>query len=207
MPVQKASEDMKYLLDRGYNRDTSLNLAVNRYHLDMRERNYLRRYVFSENEIRLHKSKLISIIEINGEKIVVDGFNVLITVDAVLKERNLVEGMDCILRDTSMVFSNYRFNSDTIKALDALMTLFLKYNPEEVFFVFDSQISRSGELSSYVREKMGDIGISGGASTAKSADKKIIELNHITASSDSHIIESVNQIVDLSREIKQQVFM
>jgi len=205
--VQKAAEDMKYLLDRGYNRNTSLNLTVNRYHLNMRERNYLRRYVFSEKEIQAHKSKLIPITEIRCEKVVVDGFNVLISVDAVLKKRNLVESMDCILRDTSMVFSNYRFDSDTKKTLDALVTLFLKYGPEGVFFVFDSQISRSGELSSYVREKMWEAGISGDASTAKSADKKIIELNHITASSDSHIIESVNQIVDLPRKIKQQVFM
>ncbi|OYT54583.1 MAG: hypothetical protein B6U72_02155 [Candidatus Altiarchaeales archaeon ex4484_2] len=202
MPVQKAAEDMKYLLDRGYNRDTSLNLAVNRYHLDMQERNYLRRYVFSENEIRVHKSKLIPVREINGEKIVVDGFNVLITVDAVLKEKNLVESMDCILRDTSMVFSNYRFDSDTKKALDRLMTLFTEYSPENVFFVFDSQISRSGELAAYVREEMNDAGISGDASTAKSADRKIIGLNHITASSDSHIIESVDWIVDLSKAIK-----
>ena len=203
MPVKKAAKDMKYLLDRGYNRNTSLNLTVNRYHLNMRDRNYLRRYVFSENEIRLHKSKLIPITEIRGKKVVVDGFNVLITVDAVLKGRDLVECMDYILRDTSMVFSNYRFDSDTKKALDELMALFQKYDPEYVFFVFDSQISRSGELSSYVREKMDRVGISGDASTAKSADKKIIELNHITASSDSRIIESVNQIVDLPREIKQ----
>ncbi len=207
MPLQKASEDMKYLLDRGYSRNASLNLTVNRYHLDMGERNYLRRYVFSENEIRVHKSKLIPVREINGEKVVVDGFNVLITVEAVLKNRDLVEGMDCILRDTSRVFSSYRFGSETKTALGKLMDLFMEYGPEEVFFIFDSQISRSGELSSYVRKKMGESGIPGDARTAKSADGEIIELNHITASSDSHIIESVDRIIDLPMEIKHYVFM
>ncbi|HDH40953.1 MAG TPA: DUF434 domain-containing protein [Candidatus Altiarchaeales archaeon] len=31
MSIKKAAQDLKYLLDRGYNKKTSLNLVVNHY--------------------------------------------------------------------------------------------------------------------------------------------------------------------------------
>jgi len=201
MSADKAAADMKYLLNRGYNRNTSLNLVVNRYHLDPNERNILRRYVFSEHEIRAHKSKLITPDKIKGNTLVVDGFNVLITVESINENKNLVLGMDSILRDSSGVFSNYRFDSKTKKALKQITDFLKKHNPGKVLFIFDSQISKSGQLAAYVRKKLDEAGVSGDAKTSKNADQQIININEITASSDSHIIESVDEIVDIPGHI------
>ncbi|RLI54237.1 MAG: DUF434 domain-containing protein, partial [Candidatus Thorarchaeota archaeon] len=99
--IKKAAQDLKYLLDRGYNKKTSLNLVVNRYKLNENQRNFLQRYVFSERDIQMHRSRLLSIEKISGRYIVIDGYNVLVTVEAILNKRNLVRGMDGFLRDTS----------------------------------------------------------------------------------------------------------
>jgi len=202
--INKAAEDMKYLIDRGYNRETSLNLVVNHYHLNKDERNYLQRYVFSDDEIRCHKSKLIPLKEIDGKKIVIDGYNVLITVGAIINKKRcsvLVEGMDGILRDSSGIFSNYKFNSESKRAVNEILNLLSGYKPEFVLFIFDSQISKSGELSSYVKKRMNDLNIHGDSKTSKNADKTIIDLNWITATSDSIIIKNVDKVVDLANSI------
>ncbi len=205
MSVEKAAADMKYLLDRGFNRTTVLNLVVNRYHLDKGRRNYLQRYVYPEEDIRNHKSKIIPVEKIRGKQLVIDGFNVLITTESVLTGRELVEGMDGILRDSSGIFSNYKFSLDSRMAVDSILNLLLRHKPKSVLFIFDSQISRSGELSSHVKSRMEELSLNGDSRTSKSADKEIAGLNQITASSDSVIIEKVKSVVDLPALINKRV--
>lgn len=195
--TKKAAPDLKYLLDRGYNKKTSLNLVVNHYGLDEKQRNFLHRYVFSEKDIRLHKSKNIPIEKIAHKNVVVDGYNVLVTVESILKNREVVEGMDGFLRDTSAIFSKYRFDEDTKKAVKKIILTLKEYKPRSVLFIFDAQISRSGELAAYIRHKLREHSLQGDAKTSRSTDKEITEINQVTISTDSIIIEKVDKVVDL----------
>ena len=201
MPLNKAAADMKYLLDRSYPRSTALNLVVNHYGLSKEQRNFLVRYVFSDDEIRGHKSRLIPVKEIVGGDVVVDTFNVLITVEAVLTGGETVEGMDGFLRDTSAVFSNYRFDETSGKALNKILEVLSGHKPASVLFILDSQISRSGELASFIRNKLGEFSLEGDARTCRNADYEIIKLNWITCTSDSVIIGRVDRVVDMGGEI------
>ncbi|MEA3255054.1 MAG: DUF434 domain-containing protein [Candidatus Altiarchaeota archaeon] len=205
MPINKAAQDMKYLLNRGYPRSTALNLVVNHYCLSLGQRNFLVRYVFSDDETRDHKSRLIPVKEIMGGDVVVDTFNVLITVEAVLSGGEIVEGMDGFLRDTSAVFSKYRFSETSKKALNKLLEVLSRHKPASVLFILDSQISRSGELASFIRNKLGEFSLEGGARTSGRADYEIIKLNRITCTSDSVIIGKVDRVVDLGKEVLSSV--
>lgn len=199
--IGDAAKDLKYLLDRGYNRDTSLDFITGRYQLKREERNLLYRYVFSDKEIERHRSKLIPLNEIRDKKLVIDAYNVLITVEAIIENERIIEGMDGFLRDYSGVFSNYRFSKKTEIALYKILKLLIKYKPNEVLFIFDSQISKSGELAEYTRSRLMDLGMRGDARTSKSADKEIIELNRITATTDTVIIENVDRVVDIGGKL------
>ncbi len=197
MSLDSAIKDFKYLLDRNYNKITALNLVVNHYKLGKEERNFLLRYVFSENEIKEHKSKLCSIEEINGKRIVIDGYNVLITVEAILEGKRVIRCMDGFVRDTSRIFSNYKFNKNTETAVKKILRILPRYKPKFILFVFDSQVSRSGELASYVRREIMNLSLDGDAKTSSIADSYITKLNWITLTSDSAIIENVEKVVDL----------
>lgn len=199
--IDDAAKDLKYLLDRGYNRKTSLDFISGRYQLKKQEKNLLYRYVFSDKEIIRHKYKLIPLNEIRNKKLVIDAYNVLITVEAIADKEKLIEGMDGFLRDFRGVFSSYRFTEKTETALDEILRLLIGYKPEDVLFIFDSQISKSGELAGYTRGRLGDFDIGGDAKTSDSADKEIIELNRITATTDTVIIENVDRVVDIGREL------
>ena len=88
--VEEAAEDFRYLLNRGYNRNSSLKLVSDRYNLSKDERNFLIRAVFSDREAEERRKKLVNIEEIRGKRVVIDGYNVLITVENVLKGENII---------------------------------------------------------------------------------------------------------------------
>lgn len=190
---------MKYLLDRGYRKTSALNFVANHYRLSKKDRNFLVRYVFSEREIRNHKSKLIPFRKITGKNLVIDTYNILVTVQEILSGKEIVKGMNGFLRDISAVFSKYKFNEDTKIAIGKILEILSDYKPKFVLFVLDSQISRSGELASYIRKKLGEFCISGDAKVSRNADGEIIRQNWITATSDSIIIEKVKNVVDVAK--------
>lgn len=203
MSIDKASQDLKYLLDRNYNRTTAINLVVNRYELSEKNCNLLHRYVFPEKEIRAHRKKICPPRRMRGKKIVIDGYNVLITVEAALEGKDTILGMDGILRDVKGIFSKYKFDKNSEKAIDKILEKLKEFKPSSTLFIFDSQISKSGELAAFVRERMEEHGLTGDAITSPHADKEIKKLNCITLSSDSIIIENVDRVIDLPSKISR----
>ncbi len=190
------------MLDRGYKRKSALNLVATQYGLEKKEKNFLLRKVFSEKEIKRHKSKLIPISKMKGKEVVVDTYNVLITVETILSgDKKLVRGMDGFLRDAKGIFSNYKFNEDTKDAVAEILTTLKKYSPKFTLFVLDSEISRSGELAAYIREQLEKFELEGNAETKRSADSFLIKENGITLTSDTVIIEKVDKVVDIAAEI------
>jgi hypothetical protein len=201
---QDAAFDLKYLLDRGYPKTTALNLVVNHHHLSIREKNFLHRYVYSDEDILSRRGKKIPLSKIRGKTVVVDGYNVLITTEAVLEGKGLVAGMDGFLRDTSAVFSGYRFTERTKMAVKELIAQLSLHKPAFVLFIFDSQMSGSGNLASYVRRKLSEAGLSGDARTSRCADAEISEMDEITATSDGVIIGRVERVVDICSAIHKK---
>lgn len=202
--LQQPAKDLKYLLDNDYNLESSLDFIVQNHQLNKKEKNFLRRYVFSEDDINEHYSKLTSIDSISGQNLVIDGYNALITVESILERRLTLECMDGILRDFSMTFSNYKFNRRTKQALGEILCLLRRYEPNHILFIYDSQISKSGELAAYTRESLEVEGLDGNAQTNPQADNKIINLAKTTVTTDSAIIKEVRSILDLGKEIKKK---
>lgn len=200
--IDKAAEDMKFLLDRGYNRTRVLDMVTDRYHLGKDQRNHLERFVFSQEGVEKRKNKLVSLDEIEKEKIVVDGYNILITMEAYLQDEKLIRGMDGLTRDNCRVFSNYCFDEETEEAVDEILSILKKASPSYVLFVFDSQISKSGELSAFVRKRIKYHGLQGDARAVKNADREIKELNWVTVSSDRIIVDHVDKVLDLFSFLK-----
>lgn len=203
LPLIDAKADYLFLLNRGYSRSSALAFVGDFYRLSRRERNILFRTVFSDREVVEHKSKIIPLRNIYGREVVVDGFNVLITVEALLSGDGVLECMDGFHRDASGVYGKYRFGSRTTNAVDAIFSVLLKHKPSFVLWVFDSQISMSGELAAYVKRKMGKYGMTGDAVTKKAADSEIKRLKKVTFTSDTVLIERLSGVVDIIPAIRK----
>jgi hypothetical protein len=206
-----ATYDLKFLLDRGYKKKNALNFVSNRYLLDLQQRNFLARTVFSSEKSETRKKKIIDINEIKNQNLIVDGYNVLITVESICldDQKSIVFCDDGVLRDLNAVFGKYKYNEMTEKALNIIISFINKYKPKNVIFFFDRQVSFSGELSKYTRYLLNRYKIKGKVVISKIVDFNLIksakEYNAIVATSDSIIIDEVDKIVDLPYNISNSI--
>ncbi|MFH1403864.1 MAG: DUF434 domain-containing protein [Candidatus Altiarchaeota archaeon] len=205
MKNSRVQSELKYLLDAGYNRQSSLDFVSNHHRLDIPERNRLNRIVFSEKEVKDHKNKLAPLSSMRGGKVAVDGYNVLITVEAILSGGEYFKCMDGFIRDNSMVFSNHRIRKATFDAIESILSVLKGARPSEVLFMYDSQVSRSGELAGYTRHSMMVNDVKGVARTSPRVDYELKKLDMITATSDSRIIGLVSTAVDLPQAVSRRL--
>ena len=147
------------------------------------------------------KNKLIDIEKLSNKELNIDGYNVLIGIEALLKN-NVVLCDDGIYRDFMGIYGNYKINPDTERALNLLMGLFKKYDIKPIFY-FDAQVSKSGELSKKIRSLMEKYNINGKVFCVKNCDY-ILMNKEAVATSDSIIIKNkkVKYVIDLIRELR-----
>lgn len=193
MSLHEASKDLKYLLNRGYNKQSALTFVCNHYQLEQKDRHFLARTVFADELISTITEKKLPIEEIQGKDVVIDGFNVLITVEAVLKNEAILCD-DSVVRDTQAVFGKYKISKTTEKALQEIYSVLKEYSPRTVTFYFDKQVSHSGDLCSTVRQHFP-------CETVTHVDLLLQTLNKITATSDSVLIQKLDHFVDIPFEI------
>ncbi|BDH80048.1 MAG TPA: DUF434 domain-containing protein [Methanothermobacter sp.] len=198
MTLKKAVEDLRYLLDRGYKKRVALDFVANHYMLKRRDRNYLARYVFSESTIRDRKKKIASPESLRGSGIILDGYNVLITVESVL-QGNFFIAQDGFLRDSRGVFGKYKLNDETLKALELVFKALKVLKVGFVKFYFDKNVSFSGELASIVRRLLKDYGIPGEVELSPNVDYNIKRESEdfVVATSDSAIIDRAERVFDI----------
>lgn len=205
--LQEAAYDLRFLLNRGYRKKGALQFVANKYVLDKHERNYLARSVFSHAKSKSRKEKIVDISKIKDQFLLVDGYNVLITVESIYREdyNSIILCDDMILRDLNAVFGKYKFSEITEKALDTIMSLLVKHNPSYVNFFFDSPVSFSGKLANLTEKFIDDYKLQGSANLSNNVDYEIIKLSKmekgIVATSDSIIIDKVDRVVDIPNYI------
>ncbi|WP_334097894.1 DUF434 domain-containing protein, partial [Methanobacterium formicicum] len=152
--LTEAKKDFQYLLERGFPRTGALEYVGNHYLLGDLERNYLIRTVFPRAKIESRRNKLILLSDIKGKDVLLDGYNVLITVEALIQGEKevVVKCEDGVIRDVKAVFGKYKKNENTEPALNSIISLLKIFKPKSVLFFFDSPVSLSGELARATRE-------------------------------------------------------
>ena len=191
--------DLRYLLERGYRRSTALRVVGDRYRLTKEERNLLLRCVYARAEAEMHRRKLLSADDVRGRRLVVDGYNVLITVESWLRGRACVACDDGVVRDVSGVYGKHRFvKGVTDAAIDRILGALKRLSPEAVSFIFDSMVSFSGRLCAYINTRAEDLGMSVEARTSRSPDAELLICKGVVCTSDMAVISRAPRVFDLA---------
>jgi len=196
--LQKAAQDFRYLLNRGYPRKVTLELVGNRYGLTFDERHLLHRGVFSSAASQMRKNKRISLKEIRDKDLAIDGHNVLITIEAALVGRALVLADDGFIRDISGLSGSFTKSKVTEIAIESIITFLKKWKPRKTLFLFDAPISMSGKLAEEVRDRLNQANLPGDALAVKVPEKVLIGFPGIIATSDTAIIDRSKKVLDLA---------
>ncbi len=165
------------------------------------QRNLLHRGVFSEKDSRSRKKKKLPFGRVFGEKLAIDGYNVLITVEAGLCARPLIFGDDGFTRDISGLSGNFKQTETTKKALTLILDELKRCKPKRILFFFDAPISKSGELAEEVRRRLNEACLPGDAQAVKVPEHLLIGFPGIVATSDTAVIDASEKVLDLAGHI------
>ena len=199
--LQRAAQDFRYLLNRGYPRKASLELVGNRYGLIFDERHLLHRGVFSDADSVTRQKKIISPEAIRNKDLAIDGHNVLITIEAGLSSRPLVLADDGFIRDISGLSGSFKKTEMTEKAFRLIVTFLKRWRPRHTLFLFDAPISKSGVLAQEVRVLLKKEGLPGDSIAMKVPEKTLIGFQGVVATSDTAIIDRSKKVIDLAGDI------
>jgi len=196
--LRTAAGDFLYLLDRNYPRSACLQLVGNRYNLDALHRQVLHRGVFARKEAGERRDRLVKIERLVDFKLLVDGHNVLITVESGLGGRLLIAANDGVIRDVAGVSHRYRISTLTHEAIGTIFQILQKYPPIETLFFLDEPIRQSGELAAALRSALKSWNLSGDAQALKVPEIRLIGGEGVVASSDSSVLDGVQRGFDLA---------
>jgi hypothetical protein len=197
----EGAEDFRYLLGRGYPRKNSLELVGNRYNLKKDERELLHRGIFAPGDAARRRRKLLGLEAIEDADVAVDGYNVLITVEAAICQKPLILADDGLIRDIWGVSSAYKMRDVTFRTIDLITEVFEGHHPKSVVFLFDSPISKSGDLARYVVDRLRRGGLAGEARAVRVPESILIGYPGVVATSDSAIIDRVKDVIDLAGHV------
>jgi hypothetical protein len=195
----KAADDIRYLLERGYHRDIAIRFVADHYKMDKNERYILARTVFSDATASSRKKKKLDIRDLKNRKLLVDGYNVLITLENLLGSEDIWIGDDSFLRDIKGMFKNHSNKDITFQAVEKMLNFIKKSDFECAEILLDMQMKNSGELAAFIRKRMEELSISGDARTSKHVDfdLKNCEPDYVVATADGVIIDAVENVVDI----------
>jgi len=198
--LEAAVQNLRYLLNHGYPRDSAVNFVSNHYRLPLPERHLLARCVFSKQEATEHRQKSIGVSKVRGKQLGIDGYNVLITSESILMSKQVVRCDDGFVRDLRAIFGKYRPSRTTERAISEVLKIVKTAKPREVVVLFDKQVSKSGEISGMVRRKMKELCLNGNALATGGVDFMLREFD-VVATSDRAIIKRAKAVWDLPAEL------
>ena len=192
---------MRYLLNRGYPRESAVRFVSDHHRLPEEQRFAITRVAVPTELAEERRAKMLPLEALKGRVVFVDGYNVLIAVESLLGGMPVYKGDDGYLRDTQGIFRSYKASEITAPALSEILDLLAAATPFEVEVLLDQQISMSGRLAGRIREMMSERGIPGIARTVRDVDRQLKSAKGIIATGDGNVIDAVSYVVDIPGRI------
>ena len=193
-----AIEEFRYLLERGYPRDRTLELVGNRHDLNRDQRHLMRRALFAPPAARARRAKLIPFADLAGRTLALDAYNVLITLESGLAGRCLIMADDGVVRDMALLSSSYRPGENTGRAMNLMARTLKLANVKNTVGLFLSSMSKSGELAASFREVLKRAGVDGECRTERAVEPALPLLGDVVATANSAIMERADRVFDLA---------
>lgn len=199
--LRRAVAELSWLLSRGYNVNSSLKLVGDRHGLRERQRLAVSRSACSNTDIQRRKEHCLSVARLRNQNVIVDGFNLIITLEAALSNGPLLIGVDRCVRDLSSVHGSYRSVEETDRALIMVGKALQDLGSSSVVWLLDRPVSNSGRLASRIGELANTHGWPWKVETVFNPDARIMSSPDVAITSDSLILNQVQRWADLKSHL------
>ncbi len=195
--LREAVRDLSFLLERGYAEKSAAALVGNRYQLQKRQIQALVRMSCGQSAMEQRLAKHILPPLINGQKVSIDGFNLLVGLEVALSGGYLFEGVDSCYRDIAGVHGTYKSVEETLPALELVAKVFKDLDVKRVHWYFDQPVSNSGRMKGLIYKLADKHQLNWTADTVQNPDNALAQKNEVTVSSDGWILDRVDAWTNL----------
>jgi hypothetical protein len=210
--LRSALADFSLLLTKGYAGKSTLKLVGDKFSLTERQRLAIMRSACSDQQLTSRKSREVELADLGSRAIVIDGYNVLITIEAAMSGACVFKGRDGCFRDLASIHGTYRKVTETIPAVQLIGEFLKEHNAGNCLWLLDSPVSNSGRLKTLIGELArknewdGFDKLTAGweIELLPSPDAKLIKTDLTAASSDSVVLDGCKRWVNLARAIIEE---
>ena len=199
--LRSALDDYSLLLTKGYAEKSALKLVGDKFSLTQRQRLAVMRSACSDRQLSSRSEHRIEAKNLAGQSVAVDGYNVLITVEAAMSGGVIFAGRDGCFRDLASIHGTYRKVTETIPALRLIAEFLQDFGTGKVLWLLDSPVSNSGRLKTLIGELAYQDNWGWEVELLLSPDAELKKTDLIVATSDSVILDGCCSWVNLATEI------
>jgi hypothetical protein len=197
--LRDAVADLSWLRTRGYAERSAVKIVGDRYSLRQRQRVAVGRCACSDASKADRESRRVDTDTLVGKPLVVDGLNVITTIEVALAGGALFLGRDGCMRDMASFHGSYRLVEETNRAVQILVELVDSMQPAETVVYVDRPVSNSGRLAAVIRDEASSGGSRITAVTADDVDGTLIRSKGVVATADSAVLDRCGSWVSLAR--------
>ena len=196
----RATADLSWLLSRGYAPKSALKLVGDRYELVARQRTAVGRCACSDVQADDRKRRRLSPEQLGGQTLWLDGYNVLVSVEAALSGGLIIAGRDGAYRDMASMHGSYRKVSETRPALELIGQTLTELETGTCLWYLDRPVSNSGRLKKIIEQVAADADWPWEVELVQNPDAVLSQSEQIVATADSAVLDTCGRWLDLARE-------
>ena len=176
---------------------SSLKLVGDRHGLRERQRLAVSRAACSDQDRQRRKDHCVAVEQLRNQPVIVDGFNLIITVEAALSKGPLFVGVDECIRDLSSVHGSYRSVQETDRAIAMIGEALQGFAASSVHWLLDRPVSNSGRLAARLADFAVRNNWSWDVQVVFNPDAAIAASPAVAITSDSLVLDRVERWADL----------
>ena len=196
-----AVHHLAWLLTRGYADRSALKLVGDRFSLTKRQRSAVHRSTCSDPELERRRDHRVDLARLRGEEIWIDGYNLLITVEAALAGGIVLAARDGCFRDLASMHGTFRNVEETVPALVQIGKTLEHHGVARGRWFLDRPVSNSGRLKEVILQIAVEEGWSWEVELVPDPDQVLVESEQVVASADSGVLDRADRWVNLARAV------
>lgn len=199
--LRLATKDLSWLLSHEYSLVSALKLVGDRYQLEERQRLAVMRSAASDIASEGRRSRQATSAELAGQTLLIDGYNVLTSIEAALGGGVILLARDGCFRDMASMHGTYRKVAETIPALILVGQCLQNMRVASCVWYLDSPVSNSGRLKVLIVDVGAQHGWTWQVELVNNPDPILASADGYVATADSVILNQCRRWVNLARDV------
>jgi hypothetical protein len=199
--LRQAVSELSWLLSRGYAMVSAVKLVGDRWSLPARHRLAVQRASCSDSSRSDRLARRCDLPELTSRSLVIDGFNVVTTIETALGGGVVLGCRDQTYRDLAGIHGTYRKVAETLPALRLIGKRLSPLPMGNVHWLFDRPVSNSGRIRAMVLETARTEDWSWTVELVNDPDPLLRESTEIVATADSAVLDRCGRWFNLARAV------